>query len=739
MIESTTTFESELRISPRWVIATLVGCAVLLFFVSEALPDPPERSRLQSFVLLLFALSVIAWLLHTWHPRSGRWFTVVVLVAIVHLGNNWLGVPGFLALIPIPVVLAAALIGPRAATVAAVTEMMLVLLLPGPVAAGGGLTTVGAVLIATWAALGAIYAVYRPVGQLGRWVGEYFERTKCLLEETRDRKIKFEQTLDDLAHANRQLALANERTAALRTIAEEAQRAKTAFVANVSHEFRTPLNMIIGLVDFMVETPEIYDVVLSPKMREDLEVVHRNCEHLSHMVNDVLDLTRTEAGRLALHRERVDLKEIVDGSVAVIRPLLEKKQLALRVTIPDHLPEVYCDRTRIQQVVLNLVSNAARFTDKGGITIEVAQQDQHVLVSVTDTGPGISHRDAERIFEPFYQSTTKLWRDRDKGGSGLGLSISQQFVKLHGGRMWLESEPGVGSTFYFQLPISSLKEHVARPGYRIREDWVWQARAFRAGRVASTGQLVKPRVIICDGTGSLYPEFVRCSNENEIELVDTRDLAQAAREFQRCPAHAIVLNTPVSDDLWSLVETACREAPDTAIIACSVPRPAKRAVDAGALGHLIKPVTRADLEKAIQALGKPVRRVLVVDDDPDVLQLFTRMLHACDDALEIVTAASGEQALEELRRMSPDLMLLDIVMPDVDGWRVLELMSQDEEIGNVPTFFVSAQDPADQSPVSKFLLATMDDGLSLSNLLRCSLEISTLLLKPEKGLDPMPV
>ena len=132
-------------------------------------------------------------------------------------------------------------------------------------------------------------------------------------------------------------------------VAEEAQRAKTTFVANVSHEFRTPLNMIIGLVDLMVDNPAIYDVILSPKMRDDLRVVYRNCEHLSNMINDVLNLTRLEAGRLALHRERVELGGLVDACVTAVLPLLEKKGLAIDVHVPEGFPQVSCDRTRVRQ------------------------------------------------------------------------------------------------------------------------------------------------------------------------------------------------------------------------------------------------------------------------------------------------------------------------------------------------------------------------------------------------------
>ena len=729
-------FESELRVSPKWVIAALPIVGIMIFIGAMLLSRPAEvLMYAQLLFLLVCALSAIGWLLVRWNSLLSRWYAVLILIALIHLASIWLDVSRALALLVIPTALAAAMIGLPAATATAVGETLLLIALLNRVVVQFSLSDVDVPLTAIWAMLGVMVAVYRPVQQVAQWSWDYFQRAQGWLEEARDRKAELAQTLDGLANANRQLALASERMASLRMIAEEAQRAKTAFVANVSHEFRTPLNMIIGLVDLMVETPEIYDVALSPKMRQDLDVVHRNCEHLSNMVNDVLDLTRMEAGRLALHRERVDLKEIVDRSVTAVRPLLENKRLALQATTSDDLPEVYCDRTRIQQVILNLLSNAARFTEEGGITIEVAQEDQRVLVSVRDTGPGISPEDATRIFEPFWQGGGGLWRA--KGGTGLGLSISRQFVQLHGGRMWLESELGVGTSFFFTLPISPPMGHAARPGHRIREDWVWREQAFRTGQAAHTDQLVKPRVVICDETGTLYPQFVRYSEE--VEFIDTRDLVQAGREFEECPAQAVVFNIAAPEDFSPLVEAVRQQAPGTPVIGCSVARQAERAIDAGALGHLIKPVTRADLEEAIRVVGRPVRRVLVVDDDPDVLRLFSRMLHVCDNTLQVVSASSAKEALDELRRTLPDLMLLDIVMPDMDGWQVLASMVQDEGIENVPTFFVSARDPADQPSVSEFLITTIDGGLSLSRLLRCSLAISALLLEPERGPDPTPV
>ena len=731
MSKSTPGFESELRVSPGLVIVVLALLGLALVSIGQFQPDPSIRMTVLRFALLFYGASAISWLLGSWRPWAGRWVAVVASIILVVLGGTWVGLSGFLTLLVIPTALAAALIGIPGATITVVGETLLLLLLPKLVAARLEPVTIVTALMATWAMLGIMIAVYRPIHHVAQWSWQYYYHSRDVLEEARNRKSELEQVLEDLTHANRQLALANERITALRLVAEEAQKAKTRFVARVSHEFRTPLNMIIGLVDLMVESPEMYDVTLSPRMRDDLGVVHRNSEHLSNMINDVLDLTRIEADRLVLYKERVDTGKVIDDAAVAVSPLLQSKHLALQISIPEDLPEVYCDRTRIEQVVLNLMSNAARYTEEGEVTVAVAQQDQHVLVSVADTGPGIPQEDVERIFEPFCQGTSEIWRD--KGGSGLGLSISKRFVELHGGRMWVESKVGVGTTFTFDLPISAPIAHISRPGHQIRGDWVWHKRRSRS---EFSDAHYKPRFVVYDPTGDLHAALARYSEE--VEFVDARLLSQATNVLQQGSAHAVVLNVTDADEIWSLVETVKREAPRTPIIGCFVPRRVERAVALGALGHLIKPVTRADLQRAIQATGKPVRRVLVVDDDPDALQLFSQMLHVCDDTVEVITALSGEEALDELRRHPPDLMLLDIVMHGMDGWQVLESMTQDDGVGEVPTYFVSAQDPADQPPTSRFLLATMDEGLPISKFLRCSLEVSKLLLQPEEGLDLAP-
>lgn len=726
---------SELRVPLKSVIIALAVLVIAILFLSEDLSDLSQQFQVQNCGMLLLALLAIAWLLDGWKPWAGRWLLVIGLVAVINLADRWQAARGTLALMAIPTGLAAALVSIPAAAATALGETALLLLLPKYTAAGVDWAATGVALIGTWAMLGLMYAVYHPILQLSERLEEYSEHALCVLEEARERRAELEQALDDLSNANRQLTLTGERIAALRMIAEEAQRTKTVFLAKVSHEFRTPLNMIIGLVSLMVQKAEIGDEDVPLHFVEDLRVVYRNCEYLSSMISDVLDLSRIDAGHLSLYRERVDLAEVIHSALAVVRPLLKKKGLSLQLAIPDERPEVYCDRVRIRQAILNMLSNAARFTSQGEVSLSLVEQDEKVVVRVTDTGPGIAPEDAERIFEPFDQGTAQLWRD--KGGSGLGLSISRQFVRLHGGRMWLESELGVGSSFIFELPISPPIGHAVRPGYQIREDWVWREHAFRTDRVGSYDQLLRPRIVICDETGSLLRQFTRYTDE--IEFVDIRGVTQATQALRECPAHTVLVNTESTDDLWSLVEEVRQQAPHTPVMGCSVPRQITRALETGAASYLIKPVLSTDLEKVIRALDRPVRRVLVVDDDPEFLKLLARMLHAHDSTLEVVTASSGEQALDALRSRPPDLMLLDIVMPDIDGWQVMERKGKDDEIADIPVIFVSARDPAEQPMASQVLLVTTGGGLSLSQLLRCSLELPELLSKPLPQPGPVPV
>jgi CheY-like chemotaxis protein len=447
------------------------------------------------------------------------------------------------------------------------------------------------------------------------------------------------------------------------------------------------------------------------------------------MINDVLDLSQTEAGRLSLRKEWVDLPHDIRAAIEVVQPLIQKKKLGLHVQVSDTLPDVYCDRTRIRQVILNLVSNAARYTDHGTICVEATSADRCVIVSVVDTGPGIPAHEIDKIFEPFYQGANGAWRDRS--GSGLGLAISRQFIELHEGQIWAESSIGHGSKFSFRLPVSPLAPVTASSGRWINEEWKWMERTSRP----AVPQLpFRQRIILYDETGELSALFAQSCRD--IEFVDTHSMAETIATLENCPAHAVIVNAALPANLLPLLENARLAIPDTPILGYSVPHRIDHAIESGALNYLIKPVTRADIKEMADSFGKPLQRVLIVDDDADFGRLLTRMWQTLDPSVQLVIASNGETALALLHDSPPDLMLLDIAMPNQDGWQVLTAKNQDPLMREVPVTIVSAQDPMDYPQSSGILVAAFGNGIPVGKLPICSLQLADLLLTPVQELDP---
>ena len=230
---------------------------------------------------------------------------------------------------------------------------------------------------------------------------------------------------------------------------EAASRHKSQFLANMSHELRTPLNAILGYTELILD--KIYGEV-PDQIREVLERVQKSGRHLLNLINDVLDLSKIEAGQLVLSLNDYSMNDIVQTVSTAVEPLAAEKHLNLRVAVPPDLPRGKGDERRITQVLLNLVGNAIKFTESGEVAIRATASDGRFLVAVSDTGPGIPEQDRQKIFEEFQQGDSSS--TRQKGGTGLGLSIARRIVELHRGRMWVESSPGRGSTFWFSLPVT---------------------------------------------------------------------------------------------------------------------------------------------------------------------------------------------------------------------------------------------------------------------------------------------
>ena len=722
--------DPELRLSLTWVIAVLVCVGSAVTFMGELLVEPVQR--LSQIPLVCFGLAMLIW----WLDRLGgtmlsRWFTLIGLSILINLAFIRFGISDLYLLMILLPLLALALMTWTAALLTALLETIGLLFLWPTI----GIDPISLVLTIglIWTVLGLLLAIIGPLVRRSQWSYDQFHRAQQRLDETRDQKVQLAQMQEDLKSAYQTQELLNQRLVVLRQIAEEAHQAKAAFVAKISHEFRTPLNIILGLIDTMLEVPEAYGKSLPPLLMQVLEIIQRNSNHLASMISDVLDLSQADAGRLSLHREWADLADDIRNAVVmVVRPLIERKALTLQVSIDDDFPQVYCDRTRIRQVVLNLVSNAARYTETGGIIVKATRQGSDILISVTDTGPGITPQDLDRIFEPFAQADQTR---PAQGGSGLGLSVSQQFIERHQGRIWAESKLGFGSTFSFTLPIAPPLPAGGTSAPGLAEDWVWHKRT-------TWPQLPemprKQRIMVCDESGDLAPLLSR--HTDEIQFTESRDLPGALEALQSHPTHMLILNAAPPQHLISLMEEARQAIPDMPILGCAFPPKINYALEAGAVDYLIKPIRQPDLAKALNTLDKPVKRILLVDDNPDIRQLYTQMLSIIDPTLEITPTASGAEALAELHHRvrgseAPDLVLLDILLPDMLGWQLLAEKNQDAAIRDIPVIAISGEELVAWPTRSSVLLATMGAGVPINKLLPCSHRLAALLMKADGELE----
>jgi signal transduction histidine kinase len=289
------------------------------------------------------------------------------------------------------------------------------------------------------------------------WVWQMHEQSKELLATTRNQQVELRSLVKSLRIVNDIRERTEQELMIAHKEAQKAKQLKEQFAANISHELRTPLSIILGFSEIMYLSPEVYGPEpLPPTLMRDVYQIYRNSRHLLDMIDDILDLSRFEMVGFTLKKEATSLAHLIDEAAAIAGNLFEKSEnVSLVVNVAPDLPLIDIDQTRIRQVLLNLLNNAHRFTTVGAVTLSARQVDNDILVQVQDTGPGISEADTAAIFTEFYQVDYSL--SRSHGGAGLGLAICQRFVEAHEGRIWVESEEGVGSTFSFTLPLDLSK------------------------------------------------------------------------------------------------------------------------------------------------------------------------------------------------------------------------------------------------------------------------------------------
>jgi signal transduction histidine kinase/CheY-like chemotaxis protein len=555
-----------------------------------------------------------------------------------------------------------------------------------------------------------------------QWSILSYQQGRQHVEEARQQRVELKVVQEDLLHANHELARLTQRLEVLKGEAEEARRVKENFVANISHELRTPLNMIIGFCDMISQSPQAYGDRLPPMLMADIAIIRRNSQQLADLVNDVLDLSFVESGRMALSKEPAVLQRIVAEAVEAVRPLYESKGLYLDVQAPDQPAPVLCDPARIRGVLLNLLSNAGRFTNQGGVRVNMVLQAPEVTVSIADSGPGITASDQTKLFHAFEQLDPSI--RRQYGGSGLGLVISRQFVELHGGHMWLESQVGVGTTFFFSLPLEM--QSAVPPAETRVQRWFNQYQTYeaRSRPWRLPPSVVAARYVVVDQELRLAPLLRRYLDNAEIVVVG--DLPTALAALEHSPAQALIVNQrEVPADWAGHIPLA------TPLVTCWAPGISAAQHELSVVRYLVKPINRQDLLEALEAFGERVHSVLLSDDHPDAQQLFTRMLTSSPRKYAVYHAVNGYQALELLRERKPDLLLLDLVMPDLDGLGVLRAKSQDPTIRDIPVIVISATDPSNTPVIMEALTVRRSQGLTTADFLACLQALSVALL-PER-------
>ena len=588
-------------------------------------------------------------------------------------------------------------------------------------------------LATVWLTTAAAWIANRNLVRATEWALSGYQEANKKTEEARRHRADLMRQHKDLNDAYHQLERFSVQLARAREEADEARRVKQQFVANVSHELRTPLNIIIGFSEAIALSPESYGVKAIPRsLMGDINRIYRSARHLKSLIDDVLDLSQLDTQHMPLLAEQASLSDIIAEAVDMLKSFVTRKGLTLTVDIPQTLPLIFLDRLRIRQVLLNLLSNAARFVESGGIVVSAQVLPEAMQVTVVDTGPGIASEDLERVFEEFQQLDTSLNKRYD--GTGLGLALSRRFIELHGGWLWADSELGKGSSFHFTLPLKPKTGQVGR-GLR------------RYLPVASYVETRVGRTILVAAEdpmpGNLLKRHLR---DYRVKTVSRRDLPEAIKSYL---PHAIITNgsaaSPSSNGHIDL-----DEAPEIAgvpIISCPLPDPSLLSHVLGVDHYLVKPVTRERLLEVLAGYGEAINRILIVDDDLQLVELVARMVRAAPRPYQVDIACGSNEGLTRMQECLPDLVLLDIMMSELDGLTILKFMRADERLHQVPVIMITARDLPQTDirlPGQNCILIEGATDFSASEVLTCiqaildTLPQSKPVVLPEPGPEERP-
>ena len=463
-----------------------------------------------------------------------------------------------------------------------------------------------------------------------------------------------------------------------RKLAEEANKLKSRFLSMISHELRTPLNLISGLSEIVLHDVEEDYAQIPLAIQKDINNIKGYAQHLNELIGDVIDLASLDAGQLRLNKDLIDLGETLQIVAESGKQLAAERGLGWHAAIPETGPWVWGDRTRLRQVVLNLISNAIKFTEEGQIALSVAEEGNMVVLRVTDTGIGIPPEEQGEVFDAFRRSERSI--SFGLPGLGLGLTICKMIIEMHEGEIGLISTgvEGQGSTFFIKLPIMKLPKLVPE------------------STIGAIDRSERSVLILTGRPGSNVDLFENLRNRGiriHEAVMGESEIWQS--QLNNISPDVILLDVTIQSDLTWRTLSAIKENELTRGIPILLYASSEEKESLFRLDYLTKPFEVSDLTRALDAHWDSVnqetetRTILVVDDEPNTLDLYARVVKSHSAANKVLLANNGLRALEIIRKENVDLVLLDLQMPKLDGFSVLDAMRKDEQTRDIPVIVVT--------------------------------------------------